>query len=171
MHCRQFRQSHNDFVDGQLSDQRISEMYEHLQGCERCSRFDTAIRRGLLVARNLPTIQPSGTFRSRLDARLREPIGPAQGPQYTRLVTRAGAALAIVVVLALAGDANRFSPRAPAPASHTTRVAGTSASGSVPAQFLASFVSGIPVWPGVALADRVASHLAQVELRQPNAVP
>ncbi len=45
-------------------------MYEHLDDCERCARFDAAVRRGLLVARNLPSIKPSPEFRCRLQQQL-----------------------------------------------------------------------------------------------------
>lgn len=39
------------------------------------------------------------------------------------------------------------------------------------AQFMAGLAAGIPVWPGVLLADSAAAHLAQVELRQVRASP
>ncbi len=95
MNCRTFRKSHVDFVDGLLGDKRSAKMYEHLDACGQCGRLDTAVRRGLLVARNLPQIQPSPDFMSRLHTRLRAP--EARLPARAR--SRAGR---IVIELSLA---------------------------------------------------------------------
>ena len=45
-------------------------MQRHLDACSRCSRQDTAIRRSLMLVRNLPPIEPSPEFMARLNARL-----------------------------------------------------------------------------------------------------
>lgn len=47
-------------------------MQRHLSECEACARHDTAVRRGLLVFRNLPPIEPSAKFAERLAARLEQ---------------------------------------------------------------------------------------------------
>ena len=173
MDCRHFRRTHTDFVDGLLTNEQTGEMYEHLQGCIRCARFDTAIRRGLLVARNLPPIRPSRDFGSRLEARLREPVTPVRERRYPPLFTSFGfaAALVAVVVAAVKTGQDRLRvvpamavqqaiPEPVSPAPHPAS-----------AEFMASLAAGIPVWSGVSLADRAAAHLAQVELQQPSTSP
>jgi anti-sigma factor RsiW len=75
MDCREFGKKHLAFVDDTLSAVDTAAMRRHLHVCSRCARHDTRIRRGLLLARNLPMIQPSADFMERLNARLRE-LGP-----------------------------------------------------------------------------------------------
>ncbi len=170
MDCRHFRQSHNDFLDHLVTEVRADEMYEHLRTCVRCARFDTAIRRGLLVARNLPPIQPSRNFRPRLEARLREPAVPAPSQRYGRILTGVAAGVATVAVVALAVGARRSQalpvPAVPAVARAASGPGITPVPRPASAPFMASLASGIPVWPGVSIADQAAAHLEQVELQQ-----
>ena len=46
-------------------------MQRHVAECGSCARHDAAIRRALLLFRNMPRIEPSSEFASRLEARLR----------------------------------------------------------------------------------------------------
>src|ERR671932_1447429 len=75
MDCREFGKKHLAFVDDTLSAVDTAAMRRHLQVCSCCARLDTRIRRGLLLARNLPVVQPSPDFAERLNLRLRE-LGP-----------------------------------------------------------------------------------------------
>jgi len=72
MDCREFRAKHVAFVDDTLSLVDTEAMHRHLRGCPRCARRDTAVRRSLLLVRNLPEIEPSADFMSRLNSRLAE---------------------------------------------------------------------------------------------------
>lgn len=106
MNCRTFRKLHVDFVDGLLNDERSASLYEHRDRCNRCAQLDTMVRRGLLVARNLPQIQPSPDFMPRLRTRLRNPESrPTSrvGARTTRIMMELGAAVAVAsgVVFAL----------------------------------------------------------------------
>ncbi len=174
MDCRHFRQSHSDFLDGLMAEGQTAEMYGHLQACARCARFDTAVRRGLLVVRNLPTIKPSPDFLPRLRARLNGPAEPARSQRYPRAVAGIAAAAAVVLTVILANGFLRPGQQTAVPAAlaQATRPAVTM---PVPrpasAQFLAGLASGVPVWPAVSIADRAAAHLEQVELQQPLATP
>ena len=173
MDCRHFRRAHTDFVDGLLVEEQTGEMYEHLQGCARCARFDTAIRRGLLVARNLPPIRPSRDFGSRLEARLREPLKPAHEHRYPSLLTSLGAGIALIAVIVVALETGR-EPVTKPPATIAQEVHPAPPPSPAPpasAEFMASLTAGVPVWSGVSIADRAAAHLAQVELQQPSASP
>jgi anti-sigma factor RsiW len=75
MDCREFRNKHVGFVDDLLPAVEMDAMRQHVVACPRCARQDTAIRRSLLLVRNLPPIEASPEFRRRLNARLAE-LGP-----------------------------------------------------------------------------------------------
>jgi hypothetical protein len=68
--CRQFREGHTDYLDGHLPDAVARQFDTHVQSCSGCQRFDHVLRRGLLLARNLPEIQPSAHFHENLQSRL-----------------------------------------------------------------------------------------------------
>jgi len=70
MNCREFRHKHDAYVDDTLSGVDLEAMGRHLRLCESCAAMDTRIRRSLLLAKNLPTIQPSAAFNERLQMRL-----------------------------------------------------------------------------------------------------
>ena len=70
MNCREFRRKHDEYLDDTLSAMEMDAASAHLRECERCARQDTRVRRALLLARNLPRIQPSPVFGERLQRRL-----------------------------------------------------------------------------------------------------
>lgn len=72
MDCRHFRNQHLAFLDDSLPDVELIAMQRHLSECEACARHDTAVRRGLLLFRNMPPIEPSAKFAARLAARLEQ---------------------------------------------------------------------------------------------------
>src|SRR5919199_2995346 len=72
MDCREFRNKHLGYVDQTLTDAEFVAMQAHLAECAACARHDTALRRGLLIFRNLPAVEPSPDFVSRLNARLQQ---------------------------------------------------------------------------------------------------
>ncbi|MDE3052368.1 MAG: hypothetical protein KGJ70_00675 [Gemmatimonadota bacterium] len=158
-----------------MTEVRVGEMYEHLRACDRCARFDTAMRRGLLVARNLPAIRPSRDFRPRLEARLREPMPAASDRGYRRVLTGVAAGAATLAAILLAAGARRSQalavPATPVATASALVQEARPAPRPASAQFMASLASGIPVWPGVSVADRAAAHLERVELRQTSASP
>lgn len=71
MDCRTFRKTHVAFVDGAMDIRAEAVRFEHVEMCAHCARLDIAVRRGLLVARNLPQITPSPGFMMRLEVRLK----------------------------------------------------------------------------------------------------
>ena len=70
MDCRGFRSKHVAFVDDFLSGEEVVAMQRHLLECEQCAAHDAKIRRALLLFRNLPAVEPSSDFYSRLSARI-----------------------------------------------------------------------------------------------------
>lgn len=72
MDCSRFRRQHLAYLDDTLPGDQMAAAQCHLLQCAACAAHDTRIRRSLMVARSLPPISPSATFRGRLDARLAE---------------------------------------------------------------------------------------------------
>ncbi|MEO7454647.1 MAG: hypothetical protein ABIY52_00200 [Gemmatimonadaceae bacterium] len=70
MNCREFRRKHGGYIDDTLSGVELERMASHRRVCGTCAQLDTRVRRALLVARNLPTIDVSAAFSQRLQARL-----------------------------------------------------------------------------------------------------
>jgi hypothetical protein len=150
----------------------MEEMHRHMQSCARCARHDLAVRRGLLIVRNLPTIEPSADFMARLSERIAELQSTGAGvetPVY-RLTTGAFAALAAGLTLfayVTIEATNRFgTPQvltlppviATAPAKPAPSMSGTA--------YMAAMSTGMPMWPAVLMADEAPRRLADVELQQ-----
>jgi hypothetical protein len=169
MHCRNFRDRHLAFLDEALPDREVVAMQRHLAECERCSRYDVAIRRGLLVFRNLPAIAPSPDFTMRLHSRLRrarEADARAeliQGPSLGTFLGAAAAVIAAGFIAATALDLNEpprnlslppviaMTPEIqPPPMMHRT--------------FVTSVSAGMPVWPAALLAEEAPLHFVNAEL-------
>ncbi|MBV9879143.1 MAG: hypothetical protein JO180_01550 [Gemmatirosa sp.] len=72
MDCRAFHKYHLAYLDDTLPGELMGAAEYHLVTCETCAAHDTAVRRGLLLARNLPSIELSADFSARLAARLDE---------------------------------------------------------------------------------------------------
>jgi anti-sigma factor RsiW len=173
MDCREFREKHVGFVDDVLPAVEMEVMHRHLQSCPRCARHDIAVRRGLLLVRNIPRIEPSPDFMARLNdriAKLKLAGDESEVPPPYRLTTGAFAALAAGLTLFayVALEAmNRFAepqtltlppvvataPARPAPSFTSTA-------------YMAGISTGMPVWPAVLMADEAPRHLADVELQQ-----
>lgn len=72
MDCRSFRKHHLAYLDDTLSGDEMGAAQRHILQCDACAAHDTLVRRSLMVARNIPTIEPSAAFQARLQARLAE---------------------------------------------------------------------------------------------------
>src|SRR5689334_16866281 len=119
MDCREFRAKHVAFVDDTLSLVDMEDMQRHLRVCSRCARRDTAIRRSLLLVRNLPEIEPSSDFMTRLNARIaecprRDVTDRGFSPSLGAFATiAAGLALATYLGLGMASNAGPSEIRMP----------------------------------------------------------
>ena len=176
MDCREFRKKHLAFVDDTLSAVDTAAMRRHAHDCPHCARQDTRIRRGLLLARNLPVVQPSPDFMERLNRRLRE-IGPIDrytvaAPSYRMFSVGTFSAIAAsimtVALLAgalLGGDAPDEELRLPPVVASIPEPEPAPAAVANPV-YVASFMTGMPVWPAVMHAGEASLHMANVEFRQ-----
>jgi len=175
MNCREFRRKHDAYVDDTLSGIDLEAMGRHLRFCDACAQLDTRIRRSLLIARNLPTIELSATFNDRLQLRLAQEraLRAAGQPLEDRTMTMrhriplttgiyvalaAGVAMAagLMLTVTLGSGANetiRFAPVvATAPEPELSPLA-------TPAM-VASMPAGMPIWPAVFVAQQAPWHLA-----------
>jgi hypothetical protein len=179
MNCREFRHKHDAYVDDTLSGVDLEAMGRHLRLCPSCAAMDTRIRRSLLLARNLPTIEPSAAFTERLQMRLaheralrarasneagyaaamhtstrhRAPIFTGA---YVALAAGIAMAAGLVVTVSLTrggGEAIRLAPVvASLPEPEPSPV-------DMPAM-VASMPAGMSVWPAVFVAQQAPWRLA-----------
>ncbi|HET7564952.1 MAG TPA: zf-HC2 domain-containing protein [Gemmatimonadaceae bacterium] len=170
MDCRDFRKQHLAFLDHTLADADVAAMHAHLAECDSCARHDTAMRRGLLLFRNLPSIEPSPDFRNRLNARLRQvhqaelAAAVYRGPGLGSFLA---AAAAVVMVGFVAASALNWS--APTRELALSPVIATKPdlppSPIVNQGFVASASAGMPIWPAAVLAEQVPVHFATEEFQ------
>ena len=73
MDCLAFRRQHLEFLDRTLPGDVMAAMELHVESCAGCDRFETSLRRGLLVAWNLARIEPRPDFLERLHSRIEIP--------------------------------------------------------------------------------------------------
>lgn len=174
MNCREFRAQHCAFVDDTLSVFDMASMRGHLEACVDCAKHDTRVRRSLMLVRNAPELECSADFASRLHARLRE-IGPvdrryAPAPIRFRptfglsavaaglLTAAAAAAIAISVTLQRPAPEVRMAPViASIPAEDPMGISGPA--------YVASVMSGMPVWSAVLGAGESSMHMANYEFQ------
>jgi hypothetical protein len=178
MNCREFRRKHDAYVDDTLSGVDIEGMNRHLRLCQRCAALDTRIRRSLLVARNLPTIQPSAAFSERLQMRLaqerafmaarshdsevmtgmmaRRHRSPFSTGTFVALAAGIAVAAGVSMNVMLTGADDRVIRLAPVVASLPEPEPSPIATPAM----VASMTAGMPIWPAVFGAQRAPLHLA-----------
>ncbi|MEP6618107.1 MAG: hypothetical protein ABJE47_02285 [bacterium] len=173
MNCREFRRKHDAYIDDTLSGVDLEAMALHRSLCAACAQLDTRVRRSLLVAHNLPIIQPSAAFSERLQARLASErllmqAGHAQADlsvdrwRPLSLGTYAALAAGVLAVAGLAGAVTVVGSR-----NQTIRLAPVVASIPEPMPSLmtnpamvASMPAGMPLWPAVFVAQQAPYHFA-----------
>ncbi|HEY2374753.1 MAG TPA: hypothetical protein VGH98_02155 [Gemmatimonadaceae bacterium] len=171
--CREFREKHVGYVDDTLPAVVMEAMHRHARSCYRCSRHDTAVRRGLLLVHNLPQIEPSADFMGKLADRIAalDAAGDdVELPSPYRLTTGAFAALAAGLTLfgyIALETANHFgTPQAlllpPVVATTLAQPAPTPTSSA----YMAGISTGMPIWPAVMMMDAAPRRMADVELQQ-----
>ena len=177
MHCREFRNKHVAFVDDLLPAIEMDAMWRHLNACSGCARQDSQIRRSLLLVRNLPPVDVSSEFMSRLNARIAdlEPVSRTDvvsrpRPSLTSAASFALLAAGIVAVAYLARETNDYFA---APADIAIAAAPQAAGDLQPldlgpspmtnAALVASVPTGIPVFPAVLMAGQAPLRFASLQ--------
>ena len=172
MDCRGFRSKHVAFVDDFLPGEDVIAMQQHLNECESCAAHDAKIRRALLLFRNLPAVEPSSDFYSRLQARIEaerttpnRPTFAARGPG---IGTFMGVAAGLVTVGYVAATALEWTqPRGDLALAPVVATQPAFPPQGVENQALvASMSAGMPVWPIMYLAEQAPMRFAQVQFTQ-----
>jgi hypothetical protein len=179
MNCREFRRKHDAYIDDTLSGVELSAMARHRQLCERCAKLDTRVRRALLLAHNLPSIQPSRSFAERLQARLLEerrlldigraahdpaaetPSRPFSTGTYAAIAAGMLAVAGLAATTMIAGRGTATIRLAPVVASLPEPEPSTLATPAM----VASMPAGMAVWPAVLVAQQAPWHLASDVVR------
>jgi hypothetical protein len=175
MNCGSFRDNHGAFIDDAVDDGERLAMQQHRAECVACAAHDTAVRRALLLFRNMPTIEPSADFGKRLNARLR-----ATKASRTSRVGGFGAIASAVAGIVAAGYLAIvvYGNRAALTAELALHPVVALAAEPVPAPIniyapqsaaiVASVSAGLPVWPAALLAAQAPTHLSPVSLDAPS---
>jgi hypothetical protein len=173
MDCRDFREKHVAYVDDTLPAVEMEAMHRHARSCYRCSRHDTAVRRGLLLVHNLPQIEPSDDFMEKLADRIAALDASGDDVEQTspyQLTTGAFAALAAGLTLfgyvALETAHHFGTPEAlvlPPVVATAPALPAPTPTGSA---YMAGISTGMPIWPAVMMMDEAPRRMADVELQQ-----
>jgi hypothetical protein len=170
MDCRDFQENHFAFVDDTLPGIELVGMQMHLLECGKCAKQDAAIRRSLMLFRNLPPIEPSADFSARLHQKLELLRAADSSATQSGNSRRFAAAVAVtsVVMLGYIGLSLRqvdfpqdiiFPPvvaSIPEPAASPMTSPGTAMVASVPA--------GLPMWTAALFAEQAPVHFASLDL-------
>ena len=169
MDCRRFTEHHVAYVDAFLPFAEMEAMHAHLRACPRCARHDTAVRRGLMLARTLPSIHASDDFMARLESRLQDVRRetPAHLPWAGAFAAAATCVALSVYVLIGMGPHRALEPLRLAPV--VASVPEPQPSPIANAALLASVGAGMPVWPAVMAVGQAQMHLANLELQPSSA--
>lgn len=142
MDCSDFLERYSDYDDSMMPSAEAERFREHMAVCPVCTRYDRVLRKGRMLARQLPTVEPSGDFVPRLHMRLwQERDRPSERWGRSRPVLAALPVLTLLLVAAAAavllGDGMSGtltqSTEPPAAAGSTWSAASGSASASAPA--------------------------------------
>lgn len=174
MDCREFRRKHDAYIDDTLSGVELEAMARHRRSCEPCGKLDTRVRRALLLAHNLPAIQPSRAFGARLQARLVEErrqlaaagldrtdahaarLRPVSATTYTAIAAGLLAVVGLAGTAIMAGRSETTIRLAPVVAS----LPEPEPSSLATPEMVASMPAGMAVWPAVFVAQQAPWHLA-----------
>lgn len=187
MDCRTFRKHHVAYLDDTLPGELLVAAERHVRECAACAEHDTAVRRGLLLARNLPPVELSADFSARLAARLDDVrCGRCQVPDDDVVPFDWAPSRADLLRAALSGPVARKRLAAVAAGLLALTYAGRQAAqwsddrdvelppvvaslpetppAFLPPALLTSASTGIPVWPAALLADQTPNRMVDAQL-------
>lgn len=168
MDCRAFQKQHVAFIDDTLSAVDMVAMHQHVAECSSCARHDATERRALLLFRNLPRLEPSAAFRSRLDDRLRDArlnVRPT-ATSGSHIPATVAATIAIIAGAWLATFVTRtLTQQQLVLAPVVATIPEPPASPLANPALVASVSTGMPVWPVALLAEQAPVHFANSEFQ------
>jgi hypothetical protein len=101
MDCQDFLARYSEYLDEVIDLEDMEQLEQHLGACDACTRYDRVMRRGLDLARTIPTITPSSDFQLRLEHRLLH-VRDEMSADGRALNGGAAVSLAVAGLLALA---------------------------------------------------------------------
>ena len=175
MNCREFRRKHDAYIDDTLSGVDLEGMSRHRNLCGPCARLDTRVRRALLVAHNLPSIELSPHFGERLQLRLTQERAllvaargssrgaitdsrwrPLSAGAYTAVAAGILAAAGLALTVTSMGGEREAIRLAPVVATLPEAEPSTFATPAI----VASMPTGMTVWPALYVAQQAPWHFA-----------
>jgi hypothetical protein len=169
MNCLDFRNQYLAFADQTLplAEQSAAEL--HLITCSACARHDLAMRRGLVVLKNLPAVEPSADFYARLTStihRLERADQHASRYRGPGLASFAATAAGVVGIGFLAAVVFNWTAQARnlALAPVVARSPAVAPYPSTNSSFVASASAGLPIWPAAMMVDQAPVRFASEEL-------
>jgi predicted anti-sigma-YlaC factor YlaD len=99
MTCNDFIQRYSDYDDSLLSARELAVFRAHLTVCCRCARYDRVLRKGRMLARQLPPVEPGEDFVPRLHMRLQQLRIDRRRRAATPVLGGAATALAAITVV------------------------------------------------------------------------
>lgn len=124
MDCTEFLNRYSDYDDSLVPLVEVDRFRNHMAGCDACTRYDRVLRKGRMLARQAPGVEPSDDFVPRLHLRLWDERSAraraAERPAQTASVLAAMTVLLVVTgafaLLARAADTSASQPYTAAPA-------------------------------------------------------
>lgn len=170
MDCKQFRKHHLAYLDDTLPGEVMASAQRHVMQCDGCAAHDTLVRRSLMVARSLPTLEPSADFQQKLRARLAQcreereafrldasppplemtPLRASGRSSRTIVAVAASAVLGLLAYQALQHATETPRSMQPVLAASPTPV---SPSPYLTPQMVQAMSTGNPMWPAAMLVD------------------
>lgn len=191
MDCRNFRKRHLAYLDDTLSGDEMAAAQRHILACDACAAHDTMVRRSLMVARSMPTIEPSAAFQQKLQARLAEcrqerelmqsggtipldetiaalmsPVGGARFSWRSPRTLAAIAAGAMIGTMTWRGIAPSDTPLVamePVIASQPAHRDAPYTSPYVSPALLQAMATGNPVWPATVIIEEAPTQFMNVD--------
>jgi anti-sigma factor RsiW len=103
MDCSDFLDRYSDYDDSLLSVAELATFQAHLAACPSCARYDRVLRKGRMLARQLPPVHPGHDFVPRLQQRLWRSQHTRRAPSGAPLGGMATALAAVTLVLSAVG--------------------------------------------------------------------
>ena len=70
MDCTEFLNRYSEYDDSLVPPSEADRFRSHMASCDACTRYDRVLRKGRMLARQAPGVEPSDDFVPRLHARL-----------------------------------------------------------------------------------------------------
>ena len=87
MTCGEFLARHSEYLDEELGAETAAEMRLHIAGCQRCTRYDRVLRRGLALVRDMEPVLPATDSFLALHRQLARTTPPPGSGMYSPVIS------------------------------------------------------------------------------------